>query len=492
MTDVCCGIDLGTSGVKVSLGDRSGRLLASATAVYPLATPSPGWAEIDPGLWWQAIAHALERVMHDVPDADVKAIGIDGQMHGIVLSAEGRAVRPAVLWPDSRAASMMGRWHALPVEIKASLANPIVPGMAGPILDWLAHYEPDALAAADAALSPKDWVRQQLTGGPPMTDRSDASATLLWDVTTADWHWALISALGLPSHLLPEVHSSTDATGVVTATAAQALGLPSGIAVAVGCADAAATLLAAQPEPGEALVIIGTGIQVIQPGITARADPRPRYHTFTAATGLPYAMVAPQNGGLALGRVADLLNASWEEFYASLDEPNMPDDLVFAPWFSSERLPAPKPAGHAGWSELGLASTRPQLMRSALESVAFQVRQAAESLPLPIRRARLAGGGTRSVAMQQLLTDVLDMPTRRCDTEDVTAVGAVMLAWACFDDQMPPSPVHVGPPRTPNPDRRLGTRYERFLQASDRIDDQNDPTRTPRPSSKEKHHVDVP
>ena len=122
----------------------------------------------------------------------LQAIGVTGQMHGVVLAREdGRPTRPAVLWPDQRAASVLPRWLELPREARARLANPLFAGMAGPMLTWLRQNEPADLDAAGLVRSPKDWLRAQLTGDR-VTERSDASATLLWDVTTDDWSTAAI------------------------------------------------------------------------------------------------------------------------------------------------------------------------------------------------------------------------------------------------------------------------------------------------------------
>lgn len=466
MTRAVCGVDLGTSGVKVSLLDEQFAVLASATAGYPVSSPRPGWAEIDPNLWMRAIASAIGEVRGQRPDAEIVAVGLDGQMHGLVLVNAGQAVRLAMLWPDSRAVEVVQRWRRLPEELRSRLSNPIVPGMAGPMLAWLADNEPEAVARANRLCSPKDWVRAKLTGGEIVTDASDASATLLWDPSNHGWHTDLMAEVGLPVDLLPPLAESNESAGVVESAAAVELGLPSGIPVSVGCGDAAATLLAAAPAADETLLIVGTGIQAVQPDITALPDAKPTHHTFAGADGSYYGMVAPQNGGLALGRVRELLAADWAELYGSLEHPADPA-VVFSPWFSSERLPRPKSAGQAGWTHLGLGTSRAQLLRAAVESLAFQAAQAVRSLPKPTRRLRLAGGGTRNPAFQQLLVDTLGLPAVRCTEEDATAIGACLLGWAALDGgRIPTSPVQVSEERSPNPDPGLASRFESFLVLS--------------------------
>ena len=154
------GIDLGTSGLKLAAVREDGTVAAQAEAAYEVDRPAPGFAEIDPAAWVAALESALDRLASH----NWNAVGLDGQMHGLVLvDADGEAVRPAVLWPDRRAD--LQRWRELPADMRQRLANPLTPGMAGPILGWLQEHEPDRVDMAQAALQPKDYLRARLGGG---------------------------------------------------------------------------------------------------------------------------------------------------------------------------------------------------------------------------------------------------------------------------------------------------------------------------------------
>ena len=157
------------------------------------------------------------------------ALGLSGQMHGLVLADESAApVRPALLWADSRAVDELAAYRALGSAQCARLANPLAPGMAGPMLAWVAGHEPQRYAHARWALQPKDWLRAQLTG-EVAAEPSDASATLLYDVPGDRWDLELISALGLDASLLaPLLDDSAALAGVLTSDAADALGLTAG------------------------------------------------------------------------------------------------------------------------------------------------------------------------------------------------------------------------------------------------------------------------
>ncbi len=106
------GIDLGTGSLKLAIVDDEGRERAAASVAYAIETPHPGWAETDPQTWWRALCEASARLPANERDA-VQAIGFSGQMHGVVLTdARGNAVRPAMLWPDTRALVLLDAWPA--------------------------------------------------------------------------------------------------------------------------------------------------------------------------------------------------------------------------------------------------------------------------------------------------------------------------------------------------------------------------------------------
>src|SRR4051794_20755423 len=143
------GIDLGTSSAKVLVLDEQGRTLSVAAAPYEVVAPQPGWAESDPDAWWRDTLAAAQSALAQASRAEITAIGLSGQMHGVILTdREGRPIRPALLWPDSRAEAELDRYQALPVSMRTQLANPLVPGMAGPLLCWLADHEPEAYQVA--------------------------------------------------------------------------------------------------------------------------------------------------------------------------------------------------------------------------------------------------------------------------------------------------------------------------------------------------------
>jgi xylulokinase len=453
------GIDLGTSSVKVLILDTQGRTLSLSKADYQVTTPQPGWAEIDSAIWWQAVVSAVRTALEQAPQVSIAAIGLSGQMHGVVLVDErGQPVRPALLWPDTRAVAELERYRALPGDALRRLANPLVPGMAGPLLCWLAQHEASSYRAARWALQPKDWLRLALTGAGAAsvaTDPSDASATLLYDLPADRWADDIIAALGLRRELFPPILPSAARAGSLSAQAAAAPGLPAGLPVATGAADTAASALGSGLlAPGFIQLTVGTGAQIVQLCPEPMADPAARTHLYRAADGDNwYRMAAVQNAGLALDWVRRALSASWDELYASADAiaPGA-HGLIFLPYLTQER-PHARNAGRGGaFLGMRIDHEREHLLHAALEGVAFGIRAALEALPgaSKANALRLAGGGSLNPAWRQMLADILGRELLVIDMPDASARGAALLggiasgAWANASATAPLAPALSG------------------------------------------------
>ncbi len=469
------GLDLGTSGVKVVITSPDGLVLGRASAGYPVSAPAPGRAEADPGEWWQACCRAVRAALADAGRVQVTALGLAGQMHGVVLSeADGRLLRPAILWLDQRATTEAASYAELPEKLTAPLGNRPSPGMAGPILAWLARHEPFVLRAAWWALQPKDWLRLRLTGAA-LTDPTDASGTLLFDLTQGTWSEDLIAALNLPPGKFPPVRESTATGGRLLPGPARDLGLPPGIPVAVGAADTAAALYAAALRDDEALLTLGSGGQWVVPvsalpaeclidggfpavgtiddavtglrydrviwEITLPRPPRPpssaAYHPagpppgtnlYRAVGGTWYRLAPVQNVGVTLDWVRHLLGATWDDLYDTAALPPRPGAPSFQPWLTPERW---DPHATGAWTGLTLAHQREDLLRSALDGVAALLRHRLDDLRAAGHhpsRVILAGGGTAHPAWRALLADTLGIPLIPAPTSWLTPLGAARLA----------------------------------------------------------------
>ena len=427
------GIDLGTSSVKVIVLDTQGQTLSVSKADYKVMASQPGWAESDPSEWWETTVSAVQAAMKQAPNTRITAIGFSGQMHGVVpTDKEGRPTRAALLWADTRAEAELERYRTLPAFMLQRLANPLVPGMAGPLLCWLADHEASSYQAACWALQPKDWLRLCLTDAVA-TEPSDASATLLYDLPADHWADDVIIALGLKRDLFAPIFPSGALAGTLAARAAEALGLSPGLPVATGAADtAAAALGTGLLAPGPIQLTLGTGAQLVQlcpePGI----DPTGRTHLYRAADGINwYTMAAVQNAGLVLDWVRRVLGASWDDVYESVDAvaPGA-QGLTFLPYLTRERAHHRNPHSSGAFLGMRIDHQREHLLHAALEGVAFGIRVALEALPGASKATtlRLAGGGSVHPAWRQMLADILGRELVTVDTLAASARGAALLA----------------------------------------------------------------
>lgn len=426
------GIDLGTSAVKALLLDTEGRFLSVSKVGYEVLSQHPGWAEGDPEAWWQATISAVQAAKAQVSEARITAIGLSGQMHGVVPTDQGgRPTRAAMLWADNRAEEELKRYQAFSSDLLERLANPLVPGMAGPLLRWLAEHEPAAYQSMHRALQPKDWLRLRLTDAIG-SDPSDASATLLYDLPADQWADDVIDALGLKRELFAPLSPSGAVAGKLSERAAEALGLPAGLPVATGAADTAAACLGTGLlAPGPIQLTLGTGAQLVQLCSKPLADPTRRTHLYRAADGINwYRMAAVQNAGLALDWVHRMLKADWDELYASAGsvEPGA-GGVIFLPHLTCERAQHGNSYSRGAFLGMRIDHQREHLLHAALEGVAFGIRAALEVLPGAdeVTELRLAGGGSVQRAWRQMLADILGRTLVSVDISDASARGAALL-----------------------------------------------------------------
>jgi len=453
MTDGPCliGVDLGTSGVKVIAVTPDGAVLASATAYYPLDTPRPLWAEQDPIAWWEATAEAIRTVMASgLSPRQVAAVGLTGQMHGLVLlDPQGDVLRPAILWNDQRTgaecAAMTERIGA--ERLLALTGNPVLPGFTAPKLLWVRAHEPAVFARASALLLPKDWIRYRLTG-ERICDVSDASGTSLLDVEHRRWSDEVVSALDIPPSWLPALVESPDVSAHVSEWAAALTGLAAGTPVVGGAGDQAAQAVGSGiVDEGLVSITIGTSGVVFAASSCYRRDPGGRLHAFChAAPGLWHLMGVMLSAGGSLRWYRDALGhdesarvaaAGRDPYDVLLDEaasvPAGSDGLVFLPYLSGERTPHADPHARGVFFGLTLGHRKAHLTRAVVEGISYGLCDSVELMRaagIDVTRARVSGGGARSALWRQVLADICRVEIATTNADEGAAFGAALIAGA--------------------------------------------------------------
>ncbi len=417
------GIDIGTSATKVLVIDETGAILARHTAGYPLSTPRPGWAEQEPADWWRAVREGVRAVTAALGSSvTLKAIGLSGQMHGLVpLDAGDRVIRPAILWNDQRT----GRQCAWITEraggldgLLALTNNPMLTGYTGGKIVWLRDEEPAHYERLTRFLNPKDYIRLLLTG-EHATDVSEGSGTGLFDVMNRRWSDRLLELVDIPRSMVPKAYESHEVTGTLLDTVADDLGLPRGLPVMGGGGDGVIqTTGSGLVDPGIAQTIIGTA------GIAACAldacapNPEGRLQVFcNNAPGRWHCMGVSMNAGGSFAWLRQTLTAFSDgevAFDAMTDlaakVPPGAEGLLFLPYLIGERCPHPDPDARGAFVGLTLRHGTGHLIRAAMEGVVYSMREMLElmaPLGLDARTIRASGGGAASPLWRQIQADAL-------------------------------------------------------------------------------------
>jgi xylulokinase len=439
---VYLGIDIGTSGTKTLAIDPTGRILAESNSLYPCHHPRPLWSEQDPEDWWQATIKTVRDVVRKarLKPADVKAIGLSGQMHGSVfLDEKDRVIRTAAEC-DEIEQRVGGRRRLIKL-----VANPALTGFTAPKILWLRNHEPRHYERTRKILLPKDDVRRRMTG-EYATDVSDASGMLLLDVKRRDWSKPLLAALEIDPALLARCHESEEVTGTLTPDAAKILGLTTKCLVVGGAGDCAANGVGTGIVSRGALsTSIGTSGIMFVHSDDVTIDPLGRLHTFChAVRGKWHMMGVSLSGGgcfqwfrnkLCPAEIAQARRSRIDPYEILTAEaekvPPGSEGLFFLPYLSGERTPHADPDARACFIGLTLAHGRGHMVRAIMEGVAYAMRDSLEiirSLGVPVRQIRASGGGSRSPLWRQIQADVFGQKVVSIQAEQGPAYGVALLA----------------------------------------------------------------
>lgn len=437
------GIDSSTQSCKVVIRDAdTGALVRQGRAAHP------DGAEVHPDAWWDALQQAITQAGGL---ADVSAISVGGQQHGMVcLDSNGHVVRPALLWNDTRSAKA-----AVDIILDAGNGDPAagarhwvattgtvpVASLTLTKLRWLAENEPENAARVAAVCLPHDWLSWRLAGFGPgtgkqglaalRTDRSDASGTGYYSASTGEYLAdALRDALGhLP--LLPAVVSPLDTAGKT----------PEGALIGPGAGDNAAAALGVGAGVGDVVLSLGTSGTVFAVSSTPAADASGLVAGFADATGNYLPLACTLNATRVFDATAALLDVSLEEFNElALAAPAGAGGLTLVPYFDGERTPNLPDATGSLHGITRTNYTPANLARAAVEGVVCSLADGLAALQaqgVEARRLILIGGGAQSPAVQQAASQLLGLPTVVPAPGEYVADGAARQAAAILAGAFP-------------------------------------------------------
>ncbi|MCR2794035.1 xylulokinase [Microbacterium sp. zg.Y625] len=429
------GVDSSTQSCKVVVTDAAtGAIVREGRAAHPDGT------SVDPAAWWEALQAAIADAGGlGVPGAAdaVAAWAVGGQQHGMVaLDADGRVIRDALLWNDTRSAGAAADLIAEFGADELARRTGLVPVASFTItkLRWLRDNEPDNAARVAAVALPHDWLTWRLRGFGPegesprgpvldelVTDRSDASGTGYWNPETGDYdRELLVAALGhdavLPRVLGPR-ESVTDGDGRL---------------VGAGAGDNAAAALGAGARTGDVVVSIGTSGTVFAVTPERTVDPTGTVAGFASADGHFLPLVATMNAARVLDAIGRLLGVDHAELSRlALAAAPGAGGLTLVPYFEGERTPN-LPDATASLTGMTLASTtRENLARAAVEGMLSGLAaglDALRGLGVEPQRALLIGGGARSQAVREIAPLVFGIPVEAPEPGEYVALGAARQA----------------------------------------------------------------
>ncbi len=438
MSKYFIGIDLGTSSVRAFLVDFERKTSRAEQETYDVLIPSPGYAEHDVNIWWGKTCEALRRVLSGIDPKDVAGISFSGQMHGLVaLDEAGMPVCNVAIWMDQRSESAIKEIYEILGEdtVKECGQNRISPGFLIASLYWYKTRKPEIYRRIAHVMLPKDYIKYRLSGRM-CTDYSDAAGSLAFDNKRMDWSEVMLNGLGIDRALFPEIVSSVDVIGAVTAEAARETGLAEGTPIVEGGSDQCMQSIGnAVVSEGTLAVNIGTSSLISTPVTKPYYDEQLRTNTFAHVLPGYWSVVAAcLNGGSVLKWLTrTILQVDDYNEINRLVAQRGPasNGLIFMPYMAGERTPHMDPRARGVFFGLTMDHGRGDLARAVMEGVVFGLKDGLNVLydiGISCDRLVAAGGGARSDVWLQMQADIFERDVYRSASKEQACLGATITA----------------------------------------------------------------
>jgi xylulokinase len=441
--------DVGTTSVKVVLYSRDGRPVRKVIRAYTLDMPAVNWYEADPEQYWSAVVTGTREILSasGVRPSEIRAVAGCSQGETVVfIGADGRPVRPAMVWLDQRARAeteALSRLASRDELYRVTGQTDFDPTWTAMKVLWVKNHQPEAFRSTALFLLVEDYITWRLTGRACSTANL-MSSSLFVDVHARRYWDRFVDHLGIAGRL-PELVEPGELVGTLGAAAASELGLEKSTLVVKGVMDQASSAVGAgNLRPGIVTETTGTvmGIGVttdgFDPGRAARLPYQP--HPLTGSIlYLPYV----QTAGIAYKwwrdrfcqeevRKAGDADAAYDLMndLAASARPGS-DGVVFLPFLAGAGQPENDPDARGVFYGLTLSHGREQCSRAIMESIAFLLRKILSDFAragVPMTEVRSMGGGARSDLWLQIKADVTGLPLVRMEEEETSTLGAAMLA----------------------------------------------------------------
>lgn len=434
------GVDLGTSAVKVILVNQAGEIKKEATKEYPLSHPAPGFSEQNAEDWVTGSIESIKEIVDSgvVNVADIEGLSFSGQMHGLVLIDEtGTPLRPAILWNDVRTTPQCARiTEVMGQELADNLKNKALEGFTLPKILWVQEHEPEIFAKAKSFLLPKDYLRYRLTGVIDM-DYSDAAGTLMLDFPTNTWSTTVCEKFNINPNICPPLIGSTDLSGTLLPSIAEATGLTVDTKVFGGGADNACGALGAGIINADvAMCSIGTsGVFVsYEDDWAADYQTAVQFHSHAKPDAF-YSMGCTLAAGHSLNWFKNTFAAdkSFGELLANVGtiKPGS-NGLLFTPYIVGERTPYADAFIRGSFIGMDTTHTLDHFARAVLEGITYSLRDSLELMRTvgnkEVNKIVSIGGGAKNEDWLQMQADIFNATVIKLTSEQGPALGSAIIA----------------------------------------------------------------
>lgn len=437
------GIDLGTSSLKILIGDENGNILGSYSHSYEVISSNEYYSEQDPSSWINGFNIAFSSLLSQFPylKKEHLIISFSGQMHSLVLiDNQGIPLRPAILWNDGRTFEEVAYLrknhaeHLLNIEKNIALE-----GFTLPKLLWVRENEPDIWSRVYKFMMPKDYLIFYLTK-TIATEPSDASGTIMYDVINNRWDQELLEDLNIDKAICPTVLGSFDSIGEMTDEIKALFDLTNTVDIVMGGADNACGALGVISDPDtQGMISVGTSGVVLSYDLDTDTSGLGTYHYFNSLNNdIHYKMGVTLSAGYSLEWFKRIVSeeSNFEEFTKLAEKSPLGSRKVqYHPYLFGERSPFFNPMLSASFVYLKSFHTKEDLIRSVMEGIAFSLKNVADSMGKKKEIYRYTGGAAKNPFWIQMFADIFDSKMEVLKLDEGPAYGALLASVYHKDNQ---------------------------------------------------------
>lgn len=435
------GFDLGTSSVKLCLTDEKGNLIKEANRSYEVLQPTLGWKEIDPETWWENACEAMQELLEGVDGSLIKGIGVTGQMHTLILMDEhGEVVRPALMWNDTRTASLVPSMMEAIRDTEIGYLNRILStGSPAANMLWVKENEPSNFARIRKFLIGPDYIVYRLTGVYG-TDYCEASTSSMYDTVKKCWSPVMQEILGLSEDIYPEVKGSAEIAGVIRPELSKRFRIHPEAVVIVGTGD--------NPAASIPTGCLGKNYPVFSMGTSGvLMFPRENLDYTAKGKNILFGFDREHCNILVQGVVQscgstfswwniDIMESEGYKVDSLFDVEKLGEShLLFYPHLVGDKTIYADPTLRGAFIGLSTDTTRADMTLAVMEGIAFALKELAQELHLEdtkLDELKVIGGGSKSRVWMQILADVMNLPIAQMGGEGGAGYGmALLAAYAC-------------------------------------------------------------